>query len=215
MRMLGYKVCTKVIEFLNYNKLYIIDTVNEVDEAVYYLNVRSYNLVLVFENDLKICIELLNQLPKNNRTAFVVLTENYSKDFELKLLKKGALDVIKNPFDSDLILARIEAIHRNNFTSNISISNKLFLDAKFKLAFDHRHNKISMEKKAFDILKYLAQHTNRRVTPEELIQVVWKEPEIVRNNLVEVHIYRLKKVLKQYFSSEIIDNKKRLGYKLI
>jgi two-component system OmpR family response regulator len=131
------------------------------------------------------------------------------------MLQRGALDVIKSPFDRDLILARLEAIHRNNFCRNVSIDNKLFLDMEYKEVYDIYQNEVNIRGKAFDILKYLAQNKHRRVTQEELIQVVWKEPELVRNNVVEVHMSLLKKELKNHFNKEFIYNIKRKGYKLI
>jgi two-component system, OmpR family, response regulator len=214
MRMLEYKVCKEVIHYLHSNELYIIDRMKEIDEAVYSLKMRFYNLVLIYENDFDICIKLVDSLPKNNMTACVILTQNLSKKFELEILKKGALDVIKTPFDRDLILARIEAIHRNNFHRTVSIFNKLFLDIEYKELFDNNQKEIPIGGKAFDILKYLVQNEHRRVSNEELIQVIWKEPELIRTNLLEVHISILKGVLKRHFNLEFIDNIKRKGYRL-
>jgi two-component system OmpR family response regulator len=213
--MLAYKVHHQIIDFIQYNEFYMVDEIKNINEAVYYLEMRFYNLVLIYENDFKTCIKLLDRAPKKNTTAYVLLTDNTSTKFELEILQHGALDVIKNPYDKDLILARLEAIHRNNFCRNVSIDNKLFLDMEYKEVFDIDKNEVNIKGKAFDILKYLAQNEHRRVSHEELIQVVWKEPELIRNNVVEVHISLLKSELKKHFDIEFIDNVKRKGYRLI
>lgn len=215
MRMLAYKVHQKIINFIEYHELYIIDETKSINEACYYLEMRFYNLVLIYENDFKTCIKLLERAHKKNTTAYVLLTDNTSIKFELEILQHGALDVIKSPFDKDLILARLESIHRSNFSRNVAINNKLFLNVEYKEVFDIDKNEVNIKGKGFDILKYLAQNGHRRVSHEELIQVVWKEPELIRNNVVEVHISLLKSELKKHFDIEFIDNVKRKGYKLL
>jgi DNA-binding response OmpR family regulator len=213
--MLAYKVHHQIIDFIQYHEFYIVDEMDEMDDVTYYLKMRFYNLVLIYENDLKNCFKLLKILPNNNVTALVVLTENLSTKFELECLKNGAFDVIKSPYDRDLILSRLEVIHRKNFYRNVTIQNELFLDTEDKEVYDIYQNEINIRGKGFGILKYLAQNEHRRVTQEELIQVVWEEPELIRNNVVEVHMSLLKGQLKKHFHKEFIDNIKRKGYRLI
>ena len=215
MRMLTYKAQHKIIDFVQYHEFYIIDEVNDMDDLTYYLQMRFYNLILFYENNLKNCLNFLKKVPKNKVTAVIIVTENLSTQFELECLKNGALDVFKTPLDKDLILARLETIHRDNFKYKLSINNQLFLDVVYKEVFDINQKELNIRGKAFDILKYLAQNGHRRVSHEELIQVVWKEPELIRNNVVEVHISLLKSELKKHFDIEFIDNVKRKGYKLL
>ena len=215
MRMLTYKAQHKIIDFIQYHEFYIIDEVNDMDDLTYYLQMRFYNLILFYENNLKNCLNFLKKVPKNKVTAVIIVTENLSTQFELECLKNGALDVFKTPLDKDLILARLETIHRDNFKYKLSINNQLFLDVVYKEVFDINQKELNIRGKAFDILKYLAQNGHRRVSHEELIQVVWKEPELIRNNVVEVHISLLKSELKKHFDIEFIDNVKRKGYKLL
>ncbi len=213
--MLTYKAQHKIIDFIQYHEFYIIDEVNDMDDLTYYLQMRFYNLILFYENNLKNCLNFLKKVPKNKVTAVIIVTENLSTQFELECLKNGALDVFKTPLDKDLILARLETIHRDNFKYKLSINNQLFLDVVYKEVFDINQKELNIRGKAFDILKYLAQNGHRRVSHEELIQVVWKEPELIRNNVVEVHISLLKSELKKHFDIEFIDNVKRKGYKLL
>lgn len=215
MRMLTYKAQHKIIDFIQYHEFYIIDEVDVMDDLTYYLQMRFYNLILFYENNLKNCLNFLKKVPKNKITAVIIITENLSTQFELECLRNGALDVIKYPLDNDLIFARLETIHRDNFKYKLSINNQLFLDVVYKEVFDINQKELNIRGKAFDILKYLAQNEYRRITHEELIQVVWREPEFIRNNVVEVHISLLKRELKKHFHKEFIYNTKRKGYKLI
>lgn len=213
--MLTYKAQHKIADFIRYHEFYIIDEIDEIDDALYYLQIRFYNLVLVYENNLANCLKFLKIVPKNRITALIVITENRSIQFELESLKNGAIDVIKAPWDKELLFARLETVHRDNFKYILNICNQLFLNIAYKEVYDINQNEINIRGKAFDILKYLVQNEHRRVSQEELIQVIWKEPELVRNNLVEVHMSGLKRQLKKHFYKECIDNIKRKGYKLI
>ncbi len=213
--MLAYKACDTIIDLDKFREFFIIDRVDSYEDTSYYVQMRFYNLVLICESNLKTSLKILKTIPKNNTTPIVIFTDNLSKEFELQSLKNGALHVIKTPWENDLVIARLETIYRKKFQYFIPVGDYFVLDVAFKEVFDFGKKLINIKGKGFDILNYLVQFSHRRVTKEELTQAVWNEPELVRENLLEVHICILRNELKKHFSFECIDNKKRKGYKFL
>ncbi len=213
MRMLTYKIDQYIIDHLKYNNRYIIDEIHESHDLVYHLEIRFYNLVLIYENNPEDCANFL-QITSNINTAFVIVTDNVCSKFELNCLKKGAIDVIKESIYKDLIIARIETIHRENFSDNLTFKDLLFFNNEYKIIFDKDKNELDISGKSFDIFKYLVQNNHRRIPKNELIQVFWDDPEMINSNLIEVYISNLRAELKKHLNIELIDTIRNKGYKI-
>jgi DNA-binding response OmpR family regulator len=168
----------------------------------------------VDESNLEKCLRFLSEIESKN-TAFVILTEDYSKSFELQCLQEGALDLIKKPIHENLLITKIKTIHRNNYYNYLTVDNLFYLNKEYKTISNYENNEVYIGDKAFLILKYLILNDYRRVTRDELIQVIWDEPEHVQPNTLDVHIYRLRAQLEKHFNLRIIDNITNKGYKII
>ena len=96
MRLLAYNTRNKIIDKLEIDEYYIVDKTEDLDDTLYHLQVRFYNMVILHENNLKNCLKIL-QSNSNSTTAFVILTTTDDKKFHLKCFKSGALCVINTP----------------------------------------------------------------------------------------------------------------------
>jgi len=213
MRLLAYNIDNKIIEKLESDEHYIVDRTYELDDALYHLQVRFYNLVIMYEDDLKNCMTLL-KATDNTHTAFVVLTHSDDKKFHLKCFRNGALCVI-NPFDGELLWAKIESIHRENFEKKIYHENYFGIDKEQKEIVDYDNNELQIRGKAYDILVYLYQNRYRPpISKDEMIYALWDDPEMVCQNVIEVNINQIRSKLKKRFHIDMIDTVRNRGYKL-
>jgi len=214
MRLLAYNTDHEIIEKLESDEHYIVDRSTELDDALYHLQVRFYNLVIIYEDDLKNCLTLL-QATDNTHTAFVVLTNKEEKKFHLKCFKNGALCVINTPFDDELLWAKLESIHRENFVKKIYHENYFGIDKEQKEIIDSDENQLEIRGKAYDILVYLYQNRFRPpISKDEMIYALWDDPEMVCQNVIEVNINQIRSKLKKRFQVDMIDTVRNRGYKL-
>jgi len=70
---------------------------------------------------------------------------------------------------------------------------------------------VSLTAKAFDVLLYLAQHPNRLVTKEELLNAVWGDTVVEEGNLTQ-YISHLRKALGDVAEARLIVTIARKGY---
>jgi DNA-binding response OmpR family regulator len=214
MRLLTFNIDQKVINEFEKNELYIIDQAEDIDDAIYHIQVRFYNLVLIQENNPKNCLNILKNI-QSTSTAFVILTDNHSKDFELKALKRGALSVLKTPVSFELLMAKVESIHRDNFKKRLTYKEYFGIDQADKEIVDLDDNEIDIRGKAFDVLSYLVKNKHRPpISKDELIYALWEDPEMVCQNVIEVNINQIRSKLKKKLNIDIIDTVRNRGYKL-
>lgn len=110
-------------------------------------------------------------------------------------LLSGADDYVTKPFELSELKARIRALLRRKGSVT---SDTLFLSEHLQidpLAYRVREKgvEISLSRTEFHLLWYLAQHRNRVVSKEELLERVWGIDFDGNPNVVEVYITYLRK----------------------
>lgn len=214
MRLLTYDIDQEFIDIFQQKDLFICDIAEDLFDALYHCEVRFYNLILIKQNSLEVCKSFLKFIDFK-KSAFVVLSENSSKEFELELLKKGAMSVIHLPSSKEYILAKLESIHRDNFAQKINYKNKFYIDSVNRCVRAIDDKEINISGKTFDILSYLIKNKHRPpLSKDEIMSALWEEPEMISDNVVEVNINQLRKVLLENFSINFINTVRNRGYRI-
>ena len=216
MRLLTYNIDNEVINYLEENNFYIVDQAEYIDDAIYHSRVRYYNLILVSWNGLYDCKEMLEYI--NSRfTAVIFIADKPTKQFQLELLKAGAMDILETPVSNSYILTKIESIHRENFQENIFYKNRYIADIKNEsISQDNGNNGVKLKGKSFSILAYLLKNRHRgSISKDELLHANWEEPEMVSDNVIEVNINQIRNALKKEFNDNFIETIRHKGYKII
>ncbi|MFK2822041.1 winged helix-turn-helix domain-containing protein [Arcobacter sp. YIC-80] len=215
MRLLSLDVNKDLINKLESEELYICDKASDIEDAIYHCEVRYYNLVIIKSNsyvDLKQMLKYIDP----RLTAVVVLTDNCEKHFETNLLRYGALCVLQEPLCNELILAKLESIHRENFQNKLTFKNKYIIDTIENSLTDENNNKLVMKGKPFSILMYLVKNRHRSsISKDEILDVIWDDPEWVVRNVVEVNINIIRKGIKNTFQDNFINTIRHRGYQVI
>ncbi len=65
----------------------------------------------------------------------------------------------------------------------------------------------------FNLLKFFMSHPNRVYSRSQLLDFVWGESVFVEERTVDVHILRLRKILKTYDADKMIQTVRSIGYR--
>jgi DNA-binding response OmpR family regulator len=183
-------------------------------------NARSvqYSLILLGLNlpDIPghtVCQELRSA---NVTTPLLVLSAQ--KDFEtsVKLLNYGADDYVTRPFQDDVLKARVAALLRRSQ----SLTNERIIDIHDLTMNITRRQVwrsgvlISLRKKEFDILEYLATNHGRVLTRSMILDNVWEYGTEGWNNTIDVHIKHLRDKIDRPFDRPLIKTAYGIGYLL-
>ncbi|WP_417327021.1 winged helix-turn-helix transcriptional regulator [Halarcobacter sp.] len=213
MRLLTYNLDEKLLEYIDEEQLYIVDIAEDISDAIYHSEVRYYNLVIVDCNNYFDCKKILRNID-NRVTAVVFLVDDWTKQLEVSLLKKGAISVLKKPTSNEYILAKMESIHRDNFKKELFYKDNYKADLEEK-ALVSDDKKVVFKGKSFSILSYLIKNRYRApISKDELLQANWDEPEMVSDNVIEVNINSIRNSLKKEFDENFIETVRHRGYKV-
>lgn len=152
-----------------------------------------------------------------DRTAapVIALSEQHSLENTLRLFEQGVDDVIRKPVHIREILARVTAIRRRGAEESGFVEI-----GPMRIHMDGRDPEIDgiplpLPRRERRILEYLASNNGRRVTKSQVFNAIYGVfDEDVEENVVESHISKLRKKLREKLGFDPIESKRFLGYRL-
>lgn len=130
-------------------------------------------------------------------------------------LDAGADDYISKPFSPNELNSRIKALLRRSHSMSHAVLevNGLRCDTTaYRLFVDDKE--IDMGTTEFKLLQFLMRNPDRVYTRAQLLDNVWGRSTFIEERTVDVHILRLRKILKQHNQDSLIQTVRGAGYRL-
>ena len=148
-------------------------------------------------------------------TPVLVLTARDALEDRVAGLDSGADDYLVKPFAFAEVLARIRALlRRGRSTEALRLSvGDLDVDlVSRKVTRAGRH--IELTVREFELVEYLLRHEGQVVSRGALARDVWKETERTTplDNVIDVHIARLRRKLDAEFPTRLIHTIRGVGF---
>ncbi|VVT32168.1 response regulator transcription factor [Rhizobium sp. EC-SD404] len=157
--------------------------------------------------------ELPRAIRSRSAAPVIAVNDTHSLEATLALYDSGVDDVVRNPVHPREILARAAAIRRRlksmvNHTDIGSI--RVFSDGRDP---EIEGNTFALPRRERRILEYLVANRGKRVTKGQIFNAIYGIfDEDVEENVVESHISKLRKKLRNKLGVDPIDSKRFLGY---
>lgn len=142
-----------------------------------------------------------------------------SQENKIELLKSGADDYIVKPFDTEEVIARIEAQLRRFFDyKDASLQQENVLTHKDIMLDIGNHevkaggDLITLTAKEYAILELLMKHPNKVFTKQNLFESIWGDDYFSDENTINVHISKLRNKLSK--TEDYIQTLWGIGYKM-
>lgn len=141
--------------------------------------------------------ELLKMIRAVTPTPVIVATARDDEREIVRLLDAGADDYIVKPFSARHLDARIRAVLRRGASVD---GDKVLEVGELRIDITAREvtkagEDVSLTKKEFDLLAYLAQRPGVVVGKRELLAEVWRQPYGGADKTVDVHLSWLRRKL--------------------
>jgi DNA-binding response OmpR family regulator len=161
-------------------------------------------------------IEVLTTLRKRGtQTPVLILTAKDAVEDRVLGLDSGADDYLVKPFAFSELLARIRALLRRGRIDQVLRlkASDLAMDLVIRKVTRGSHL-LNVTAREFELLEYLLRHQNQIVSREMLTREVWKEPSRATSldNVIDVHIARLRKKVDQDFPLKLIHTVRGVGF---
>lgn len=157
----------------------------------------------------------LRRDPVNQEVPVIMLTARTSEPDTVHGLEAGADDYMTKPVAIRELLARINAQLRrrqgHKDTEQIT-QGPLTLDlAGHRLLLNNEPVHIGQTE--YRLLKFFMTHADRVYTRAQLLDFVWGQNVFVEERTVDVHILRLRKLLKPYGLDKFVQTVRGAGYR--
>ena len=141
--------------------------------------------------------EVLHDIRKESETPVIMLTAKGETGDRVQGLELGADDYIPKPFDAKELIARIKAVLRRSTPvdpeRSISMPGLSVSLENYSVVLDGRQ--LEMPPKEIELLYFLASHSGRVFTREQLLEQVWGFDFFGDSRTVDVHVKRIREKL--------------------
>ena len=161
-------------------------------------------------------LEILTGLRSGGlRVPVLVLTARDAVEDRVVGLDSGADDYLVKPFAFAELLARLRALVRRGRPDEalrVRVAD-LELDPVAHTV-RRAHQPVELTAREFDLLAYLLRHHGQIVSREMLARDVWKQTSrgTPLDNVIDVHVARLRKKVDQGFSTRLIHTIRGVGF---
>lgn len=160
-------------------------------------------------------VETCRQLRENPESAgaFIIFLTARSEEYsEVAAFENGADDYITKPIKPRALMSRINAYFRRDIkkqkdSNKITIGNLTIDRTSYTVTVDGKQ--VSLPKKEFELLYFLAQNPNKVFNRDDLLQNIWGSDVYVLARTVDVHIRKVREKVGDGYISTV----KGVGYK--
>lgn len=143
----------------------------------------------------------------------IMLTARTAETDKLHSFESGLDDFLSKPFSPRELLARIRALlRRSGVSEETTISyGRLSIDLEnYALHIDGAF--VRLGRTEFNLLAWLVRNADKPFQRSELLDRVWGRGVYLEERTVDVHILRLRKVLKRYQLEGVLQTVRGVGY---
>ena len=155
-------------------------------------------------------------ISSRTRAVLIATKETLTLEETLELFSAGVDDVVRKPTHVREILARIGAVTRRKTVAVEPLSLgeiRVFGDGRDPVVGGEV---LPLPRRERRILEFLMSKTSCRVSKAQIFHAVYGLfDEVIDENVVESHISKLRKRLRQRLGFDPIDSKRFLGYRLM
>lgn len=208
-----------ILELLKYNlkkEGYHVKTatngIDAIDTAKDFLpDLVLLDIMMPHQDGVETCRQL-RELPELENTFIIFLTARSEEYSEVAAFDIGADDYITKPIKPRALMSRIGAMFRRGDVkskdSNLISVGDLSID-KTSYTIMIKDKKITLPKKEFQLLYFLAQNPNKVFSRDDLLQNIWGTDVYVLARTVDVHIRKVREKIGEGFIRTV----KGVGYK--
>ena len=149
---------------------------------------------------------------RNKEVPIIFLTAKAMKEDVLKGYKVGADDYLNKPFDSEVLLMKINAIMLRKVKDSIADSatfefkiGAFDLNSKLRFLTIGTEEPIKLSPKENELLRLLALHENDLMSRELALTKIWRDDNYFTSRSMDVYIAKLRKYLKKDENVEILN----------
>ena len=171
----------------------------------------SLDINLPNDDGFKICTEICSF----SKVPIIFITSRNTNIDELMAITLGGDDFITKPYNTQILLARINALikraYPNDNNMDIIEHNGLTLNI-LSSTIEHNEKSIELTKNELKILYYLLLNKGKIVSRVDVMEYLWDSAMFINDNTITVNITRIRNKIDEIGLKDYIKTKRGQGY---
>ena len=171
----------------------------------------SLDINLPNDDGFKICTEICSF----SKVPIIFITSRNTNIDELMAITLGGDDFITKPYNTQILLARINALikraYPNDNNMDIVEHNGLTLNI-LSSTIEHNEKSIELTKNELKILYYLLLNKGKIVSRVDVMEYLWDSAMFINDNTLTVNITRIRNKIDEIGLKNYIKTKRGQGY---
>lgn len=171
----------------------------------------SLDINLPNDDGFKICTEIRSF----SKVPIIFITSRNTNIDELMAITLGGDDFITKPYNTQILLARINALikraYPNDNNMDIIEHNGLTLNI-LSSTIEHNEKSIELTKNELKILYYLLLNKGKIVSRVDVMEYLWDSAMFINDNTLTVNITRIRNKIDEIGLKDYIKTKRGQGY---
>jgi len=210
-----------ILELLKYNlekEGYKVKSANDGEKAIEIAREFIPDLILLDimmpkQDGVETCRQL-REISELRSTYILFLTARSEEYSEVAGFEAGADDYITKPIKPRALASRLNALFRRKKKSSDQVTNIQIRDLKIdrsSYTITVGEKQVTLPKKEFELLYFLAENPNRVYNREDLLKNIWGSDVYVLARTVDVHIRKVREKIGDGYISTVTG----VGYKFM
>jgi two-component system catabolic regulation response regulator CreB len=141
--------------------------------------------------------DLLRDIRRNRSTPIILLTARTAEIDRVLGLEIGADDYVAKPFSPRELAARVKAVlRRSQATASSGSERDAFTINTSKRSITFFGTGLELSKYEYDILRQFIERKGHVFSREQLMDLVWEQPETSLDRTVDAHIKNIRAKLR-------------------
>lgn len=130
-------------------------------------------------------------------------------------INMGGDDFVQKPFDLDVLVAKVSALLRRNYTyqdESLQLSHRELVFNLSNSTAQYGGKQAELSRNELIILQTMLRSVGKIVSREQLMQTLWNDDQFVDDNTLTVNVNRLRRKIAMLGLEDFIGTRKGMGY---
>ena len=163
------------------------------------------------DDGFKICKEIRSF----SKVPIIFITSRNTNIDELMAITLGGDDYITKPYNTQILLARINALIKRAYPNDSNLDIIEYNGLKLNIlssTIEYKGNSKELTKNEMKILYYLLINKEKIVSRVEIMEYLWDSSMFVNDNTLTVNITRIRNKIEEIGLKDFIKTKRGQGY---
>ncbi|WP_324617930.1 response regulator transcription factor [Cohnella cholangitidis] len=130
-------------------------------------------------------------------------------------INMGGDDFVQKPFDLDVLVAKVNALLRRNYTyqdENLQLAHRELVFNLSNSSVQYGSRTTELSRNEFILLQVMMRNIGKIISRDDLMQALWNDEQFVDDNTLTVNVNRLRRKIAALGYEDFIATRKGMGY---